>query len=129
MVIFGGDRLVSRSLEWSLTNAGCDACFRYEPPGPDGLVGSLAGVRLVLFAPRIGPKRREALLDGLRSVPVTARLPVLELAPLLDENRPVREGVRLVAWPCSTDELLRHIAAALTDTDDHPAQSNAEACA
>ena len=114
IVILGGDVLVSRSLEVALQGAGYDA--RY-------LNGSFSGepaelpedVSLVILAPRIGVERRKAFLSNIRSSAATAGLPALELATVLDEVRAEQEGVGLVAWPCSTEELVRRIEAALLE--------------
>jgi len=114
IAILGGDVLVSRSLEVALRRAGYDACY---------LNGSFSGepaelpedVSLVILAPRIGVERRKAFLSNGRSSAATAGLPVLELATVLDEVRAEQEGVSLVAWPCSTEELTRRIEAALLE--------------
>jgi hypothetical protein len=112
IAILGGDLLVSRSLEVALQGVGYDArylngTFTDEPTElPEE-------VKLVIFAPRMGSERRKAFLSNMRSSTVTAGLPVLELAPLLEEVRAEQEGVGLVAWPCPTEELTRRIEAAL----------------
>jgi hypothetical protein len=110
IAILGGDVLVSRSLEIALQGAGYDACY---------LNGSLTdhpaelpeGVRLVIFAPRMSAERRKAFLSRIRSL--ATGVPALELATVLAEARAEQEGVGLVAWPCSTEELTRRIEAAL----------------
>jgi DNA-binding response OmpR family regulator len=114
IAILGGDLLVSRSLEVALQGAGYDACY---------LNGSFTGeqaelpegVRLVIFAPRMGGERRKAFLSNIRSSAATAGLPVLELATVLEQARAEQEGVDFVAWPCPTEELVRRIEAALLE--------------
>jgi len=109
--------LVSRSLEISLQGAGYDA--RY-------LNGSFTGepaelpedTRLIIFAPRMSAERREAFLSKIRGSAETAGLPILELSTVLDEARAEQEGVELVAWPCSAEELVRRIEAALYEGED-----------
>ena len=117
VAIFGGDRVVSRALEQALTYAGYDARFLEGAP-TDELAESLGGVRLVLFAPRIGAARREALLSAMRSVAATDKLPVLELFTTLEEVSADPEGVSLIEWPCSTEELARCIEATLINEAD-----------
>jgi hypothetical protein len=112
IAILGGDVLVSRILEGALQSVGYDACY---------LNGSFTGeqtalpegLRLVIFAPRMGTERRDTFLSCLRSSAATAGLPVLELATVLDEVRAEQEGVGLVAWPWFTERLEREIEAAL----------------
>lgn len=116
VAIFGGNLMIGRALEQALTYAGYDARFLEGAP-TDGLAESLGGVRLVLFAPRIGAKRREALLSAMRSVAATRELPVLELATL-EEVSADPEGVSLIEWPCSTEELARCIEATLINEAD-----------
>jgi|SRR5215212_7671190 len=112
IAILGGDLLVSRSIEVALQGVGYDArylngSFTDEPAElPEE-------VKLVIFPPRMGTERRKAFLGDMRSSAATAGLPVLELATVLDEVRAEQEGVGLVAWPCSTEELTRRIEAAL----------------
>jgi hypothetical protein len=116
IAILGGDVVVSRSLEVALRGAGYDACY---------LNGSFTGepavlpedTRLIIFAPRMSAERREAFLSNIRGS-ATARLPVLELSTVLDEARAEQEGVELVAWPCSAEELVGRIEAALDEGEE-----------
>src|SRR5215212_3200744 len=114
IAILGGDLLVSRSIEVALQGVGYDArylngSFTDEPAElPEE-------VKLVIFPPRMGTERRKAFLSNIRSSAATAGLPALELATVLDEVRAEQEGVGLVAWPCSTEELVRRIEAALLE--------------
>ncbi len=112
IAILGGDRLVGRTLEVALQSLGYDArylngSFTGEPPEmPDG-------VRLVIFTPRMSTERRKAFLSWRRSSAATAGLPIIGLATVLDEVRAEQEGVKLVRWPCLTEELERNIEATL----------------
>lgn len=117
VAIFGGDPVVGKALEEALTYAGYDTRFLEGAP-TDGLAESLEGVRVVLFAPRIGAARKEALLSAMRCMAATDALPVLELSTTLDEVRNHPEGVGLVEWPCSMEELARRIEATLIDEAD-----------
>jgi hypothetical protein len=119
IAILGGDLLVSRSIEVALQGVGYDArylngSFTDEPAElPEE-------VKLVIFGPRMNTERREAFLSNMRTSAAMAGLPVLELATVLDEVRAEQEGVSLVAWPCSTEELVRRIEAALPETEPIP---------
>jgi DNA-binding response OmpR family regulator len=118
IAILGGDLLVSRSLEVALRGAGYDARY-LNGTFTDEPAELLEEVRLVIFAPRMGTEHRKAFLSNMRNS-ATVGLPVLELATVLDEVRAEQEGVSLVAWPCSTEELVRRIEAALPETEPIP---------
>jgi DNA-binding response OmpR family regulator len=119
IAIVGGDPLVGRSLVVVLQGFGYAARylngnFAYEPAElPEE-------VKLVILAPRMKTERRKAFLSNMRSSATMAGLPVLELATVLDEVRAEQEGVGLVAWPCSTEELVRRIEADLLETERTP---------
>jgi hypothetical protein len=118
MAIFGGDLLVGRSLERGLAVAGYDARF-LGGVLTDGLTDSLREIRLVLLAPRIDARRREALLSFMSGAAATARLPVLELVTTSDKVRAEQEeGVGFVMWPCPIEELARRIEVALIGSAD-----------
>jgi hypothetical protein len=68
----------------------------------------------------MGIERRKAFLSNMRSSAAMTGLPVLELATVLDEVRAEQEGVGLVAWPCSTEELVHRIEAALLKIEPTP---------
>jgi hypothetical protein len=76
--------------------------------------------RLIIFAPRMSAERREDLLKNIRGSAATAGLPILELSTVLDEARAEQDGVELVAWPCTAEELVRRIEATLLKTDPTP---------
>jgi DNA-binding response OmpR family regulator len=118
IAILGGDLLVGRSLEVALQGVGYDArylngTFTDEPAELPEMVD------LVILAPRMNSERRKTFLSNVRKSAM-AKLPVLELATLLEEVRVEQEGVGLVAWPCSTGELVRRIEAALPETEPIP---------
>jgi len=125
IAILGGDQLVGRSLEAALRGVGYDADFL----NGSYLSGSsltdrpaewFDGVRLVVFTPRMSTERRKALLSSLREAPPSAEVLVLELVIGSDDasENGREELVRLVSWPCSTQELGRKIKAAMIDGTD-----------
>jgi hypothetical protein len=122
IAILGGDLLVGRSLEAALRGVGYDARFLNSSIlSGSSLTDEPAewfdGVRLVIFAPRMSTERRRAILSNLRGAPPTGELLVLELVTGSDDASEYgrEELVRLVSWPCSTQELGRKIEAAMID--------------
>jgi hypothetical protein len=113
IAILGGDVLVGRILEVVLQSVGYDA--RYLNGSFTGEPTELpAGVRLVIFAPRMSTERRKTSLSRVRGTPATAGVPVLDLVTASDASENGREKlVDPVLWPCFTEELEREIEAAL----------------
>jgi hypothetical protein len=66
---------------------------------------------LLLFPALSGEERHKGLITAMRSTPQTSRIPVLALST--GRNPQPIERVDVVEWPCSTDELVRRIEAAL----------------
>jgi hypothetical protein len=128
IAIFGRDQLVGRSLEAALRGVGYDARFVNSSilsgaSLTDEPAERFDGVGLVVFTPRMSTERRKALLSNLRGAPPTAEVLVLELVTGSDDASEYgrEELVRLVSWPCSTQELGRRIEAAKlhgTDSTD-----------
>ena len=124
IAIFGGDLLIARSLEAALRGVGYDARFVNSSilsgaSLTDEPAERFDGVGLVVFTPRMSAERRKALLSNLRDAPPTAEVLVLELITGSDASENGREElVRLVSWPCSTQELGRRIEAAMLDGTD-----------
>ena len=125
IAIFGGDLLVGRSLEAALRGVGYDARFVNSSilsgaSLTDEPAERFDGVGLVVFTPRMSTERRKALLSTLRDAPRTAEVLVLELVTGSDDASEYgrEELVRLVSWPCSTQELGRRIEAAMIDGTD-----------
>jgi hypothetical protein len=106
------DRVVGQALELLLRGADYDARFLGEP-AMEKLGELLDGVQIVLLGPALSAERREKVLNGLRSGPGTANIPVLELIPTLEGTR--NGHVPHVMWPCKTEELVRHIAEVLLE--------------
>jgi hypothetical protein len=119
IAIFGGDLRVGRSLEAALRGIGYDARFLNSSilsgsSLTDEPAERFDGVGLVVFTPRMSTERRKALLSNLRGGPPTAEVLVLELITASEASENGREElVRLVSWPCSTEELGRRIEAAM----------------
>ena len=112
VAIIGRDRVVGQALELLLRGADYDARFLGEP-AMENLGELLDGVQIVLLGPALSAERREKVLNGLRSGPGTANIPVLELIPTLEGTR--NGHVCHVMWPCKTEELVRHIAEVLAE--------------
>jgi hypothetical protein len=119
IAILGGDLLVSRSLEVVLQGVGYDARF-LNGSFTDEPAELPEGVRLVIFAPRMNSGRQKTFLNRLRGTPATTKVPVLKLVTASDASRNGREEelVRLVLWPCPTEELEREIEAVLLNGAD-----------
>jgi hypothetical protein len=119
IAIFGGDLRVGRSLEAALRGIGYDARFLNSSilsgsSLTDEPAERFDGVGLVVFTPRMSTERRKALLSNLRGGPPTTEVLVLELITASEASENGREElVRLVSWPCSTEELGRRIEAAM----------------
>ncbi|MCA1719057.1 MAG: hypothetical protein LC781_20265 [Actinobacteria bacterium] len=109
-----GDPVVGRALALLLSGSRYDA--RFVPTPSSGEPESLEGIRLLLITPTqaLGDERREALVASLVSRAATAGVPILELATSAGGARDAKPGPRrLVPWPCSTEELERHIEGSL----------------
>jgi hypothetical protein len=76
----------------------------------------LEGADLLLLAPRLDERAREAFLGAIgKSVPRRAGVPVIALTTTLEEHLPEKEGVLRVPWPCETKALVGRIEAVLLD--------------
>jgi hypothetical protein len=96
-----------------------DSCYdvRFLPAASLREPGSLEGIRLLLTpTPGWSTGHRDSLLKALEGGAVAADIPILELV-ISPEGTPDAgarvESRQRVLWPCSTDELKRHIATAL----------------
>lgn len=109
VLVLGGDAIVGQALELLLRSAECNVRFLSEPSLDEP--GVLDGVQLLLVAPGLSDKRREALLALVNSKTVGARIPVLEL---VSNAQGAQDGVgHLVPWPCQPEELKQWVKAAL----------------
>ncbi len=110
VLVLGGDAFVGRALELLLRSAECDVTFMSEPPWDEP--GLLDGFGLILLAPGLSARCREALQALVGATPVAAKIPVLELVSNAQESSQGGAG-HLVPWPCQTEDLQRRIKAAL----------------
>ena len=127
VLVLGRDAVVGKALELLLRSADYNVKFLTEPSLDEP--GLLDGVQLLLLAPGLSAKRREALLTLVSSMPVAVRIPVLELASNIKRAQ-VGTG-HLVPWPCRAEDLERRIKAALlagseTSQDGRDAQTRPE---
>jgi hypothetical protein len=112
VVVLGEDRVVGRALELLLWSTNWNVRFLTEPPSDEA--GLLKVIRLLLLAPGLSAERRRAIVTDIRSMPATARVPILQLGYEPDGlEEPQGELDRLVPWPCRAEELRRYIDAAL----------------
>jgi hypothetical protein len=92
---------------------------RFLPASSLGETRSLEDVHVLLLTPERNTECHEATLALLERRADIAAIPTLELVAAFEGRRePRREPAwlqRKVPWPCSTDELKRHIEAALSD--------------
>jgi hypothetical protein len=109
VAILARDAVAGQALELLLQGAGYSTRLLVEPVADES--GELLdGVRLLLLAPTLSTRYREAFLKSMRSVPATAKTPVLELVATLDAQN--GQG-GYVLWPCRIEELHQEIEAAL----------------
>ena len=112
-----GDPIICRALVLLLRSPGYDV--EYLPIASLSEPGSLADVRVLLLALERDARRRKATLELVSEVTVGTEVQVLELSTAFEK----RSGPRgehawsdgKVRWPCSTEELKRYIADALSN--------------
>src|SRR5215210_1364476 len=109
VAILARDAVAGHALELLLQSAGHNTLFVVETV-VDKLAEALDGAWLLLIAPTLSARHREDFLNGMRSVPATARIPVLELITVHDGTLVEREG--RVLWPCRMEDLKEKIEAA-----------------
>jgi hypothetical protein len=109
VAVVSGDTIVGKALQLLLQGAGFSVRFLVGPSFDEP--GLLDEVQLLLLAPGLSPKRRDALLELINRRPLAARIPVLEL---LDNSGATQaEDGHFIPWPCRAEELKRQITAAL----------------
>ena len=117
IAILGCDTVVGRSLYVLLEGSGYETTLL--DAYPTGVVDELLeGAHLLILTPRVDEGVREAFLGAMgKSTPQNAHMPVIALSTTTatEENRPEKEGVMSVPWPCETKVLVDHIEAALLD--------------
>jgi hypothetical protein len=114
-----GDPVICRALVLLLRDPNYNV--RFVPASSTAEPGSFVGVQVVLLALEPGIERRRAVLGTLQKAMDTARVSILELVVSYERNlkQPHNEawlGHKVVPWPCGTDELKRHVQAALSNT-------------
>jgi hypothetical protein len=82
---------------------------------PTGVVDELLdGSDLLLIVPRLDEGVREAFLGAIgKSAPQRAGMPVISLSTTSAEESTPEERVLSVPWPCTTEDLVGRIEAAL----------------
>jgi hypothetical protein len=115
IAILGCDTVVGRSLSVLLEGSGYETILL--DAYPTGVVDELLeGAHLLILTPRVDQGVREAFLGAMgKSTPQKAEMPVIALHTDIEEDRPEKEGVNRVPWPCETKVLVDHIEAALLD--------------
>jgi hypothetical protein len=92
---------------------------RFLPASSLSEARSLEDVHILLLTPERNTEHREATLALLKGRDDIAAITTLELVAAFEGRREQRREPawlqRKVPWPCSTDELKRHIEAALSD--------------
>lgn len=110
-----GDPIVCRALVLLLK--GPDYDVRHLPAASLGVAGTLTGVRILLLALERGTECRRGVFELLDSATEADGLHVLELTSAfvdsLERRRQYDHAGRKIPWPCSTEQLKRHIDTAL----------------
>lgn len=113
VIVVGGDAVVGQALQLLLRGADYGVRFLPEPAlslQGSPAAGALDGARLLLLAPRLSAEGRQQILACVGASSTTT-IPVLEL---VDDPDGARDGSgRRLPWPCRTEDLKRHIDAAL----------------
>lgn len=116
VAILARDAVAGQALELLLQSAGYDTRLLVEPT-IDESGELLNGVRLLLLAPTLSARYRDAFLKNMRSTPATAKIPVLKLVTAPDGAQVEQNGH--VLWPCRLEDLKEKIEAALLDGSHH----------
>ena len=113
IAILGADTVVGRALGALLENSG----YGTTPLDayPTGVVDELLeGADLLLLAPRLDEGVREAFLGAMgRSTPQNEGMPVISLSTTATQESLPENGVLSVPWPCTVEDLVGRIEAAL----------------
>ncbi len=110
IAILARDGVSGQALELLLQSAGYNTRLLSDNANGE-LAEALDGAGLLLLAPTRNTKSRESLLRTVRSTPVMAKIPVLEMITSLNGAQTVQEGQ--VLWPCRIEDLKAKIEAAL----------------
>lgn len=112
VAILARDAVSGRAMELLLRSVGYDARLLVTPVAHEQN-GLLQGVQLLLLTPTLSVKYREDFLNSMRSIPATAKVPVLELITTLNGAQTEQEDQ--VLWPCRMEDLKAKIEAALSN--------------
>ena len=109
VAILGGDSVVGRALEVLLQGLGYDTRLieEYDASPPEEL---LEDTQLLLATPTASNESRERFLEGMRSTPGTAAIPILTLSTVPTND--LADQASVVLWPCRLEALNRAIEAA-----------------
>lgn len=113
IAILGADTVVGRALGALLENSG----YGTTPLDayPTGVVDELLGsADLLLLVPRLDEGVRESFLGAMgRSTPQNEGMPVISLSTTATQEGLPENGVLSVPWPCTVEDLVGRIEAAL----------------
>lgn len=110
-----GDPVVCRALVLLLK--GPDYDVRYLPVASLGMSGTLTGVQILLLALAHDTERRRRIFELLDRATINGCVHIAELTSVF-EGSPERRREHnhadwKISWPCSTEQLKRHIDTAL----------------
>ena len=110
IAILGADTVVENALALLLESAGYSVRILSQPSAAEA--GKLDGVHLVLLAPALDEKNREAFLKAIEADPTAGGVRVLALSTARKQELEGRTGV--VPWPIPLEGLGRAIEASLS---------------
>ena len=110
IAILGADTVVENAIALLLESAGYSVRTLSQPSAAEA--GKLGGVDLVLLAPALNEKDREAFLKAIEADPTTGGVRVLALSTARKQELEGRTG--LVPWPIPLEGLGKAIEAALS---------------
>jgi hypothetical protein len=93
---------------------------RHLPASSLGISGTLTGVQILLLALERDAERRRTIFELLDRATEAHGVHILELTSVCEDSpeqpRARNHAARKVSWPCSTDQLKRHISTALASS-------------
>jgi hypothetical protein len=124
IAILGADTVVGHALCALLENAGYD--IAPVDAYPTGVVDELLdGSDLLLLVPRLDEGVRESFLGVMgKSAPQKGEMPVISLSTAPTTEALPERGILSVPWPCSMEDLVGQIEAALAEraSSDYPCE-------
>lgn len=112
IIVVGGDAVVGHALELLLRGSGYNA--RFEALPTFAADGTPLDAGLILLAPGLDERGREAVLTSVDVARRGGDLSVIELVPAMSSWP--GEGHALLPWPCRTEDLEREVETALHGT-------------